>query len=88
MTLGRSILVDERAVRVRGEEVADRVRGLQLLTCGDHFAQAGNRDAQVPGGLTEVLERHERQEQPLDSLLADERQQCFAVPAHRLVDQH
>ena len=85
MGFGRSIMIVQAAA-VAMKEIADRRRNPQLLTGRDHLPEGGGSAARS-GTFGEVLQGDERQEQALDLICRERRQQGAGIATRVVVDQ-
>ena len=79
--LARPVLVVQPAARQARHPGGERRGDLELLARGHDLAQGGGRHAALDGGLGEVAQGDEGQEQALDLLALEEGQAAPAGPA-------
>jgi hypothetical protein len=90
VSLRGSVVVVQLAGRQTPEEIDQRRGRAQLLARGDHLREPAGQlvVANLRGRLREALQRDERQEQPLDTRLAQAAQQGEGIAAAVVVDHH
>ncbi len=77
----RAVLIVERAAVERREQPHERRRGDELLARRDHLAQRRRRAPLRVRRFGEMLQRHERREQPLDARGIEAREQQRRIAA-------